>query len=70
MANYSSTNYLYDGPVESPDQPQDWADRHVERWRDHWVDVTFDDDVEAIVVRMGRLVRHFRMSSTRPSTCC
>ena len=44
-------------------QPQDWADRHVERWRDHWVDVTFEDDVEAIVVRMGRLVRHFKATT-------
>lgn len=41
-------------------EQQDWADRHVERWRDHWIDVTFDDDVEAIVVRIGRLQRHFR----------
>lgn len=39
---------------------EDWADRHVARWRDHWVDVPFDDEVEAIVVRMGRLVRHLR----------
>ena len=29
---------------------QDWADRHVARWRDHWIDVAFEDDVEAIVV--------------------
>jgi DNA-binding MarR family transcriptional regulator len=48
-----------------PPEPQDWADRHVERWRDHWVDVSFDDDVEAIVVRMGRLVRHFKATTTR-----
>lgn len=41
-------------------EPEDWADRHVARWRDHWIDIDFDDDVEAIVVRMGRLVRHFR----------
>ncbi|GAA4378403.1 MarR family winged helix-turn-helix transcriptional regulator [Nocardioides caricicola] len=39
---------------------EDWADRHVARWRDHWIDVPFDDDIEAIVVRMGRLVRHFK----------
>lgn len=42
---------------------KDWADRHVERWRDHWVDVTFEDDVEAIVVRLGRLVRHFKSTT-------
>jgi DNA-binding MarR family transcriptional regulator len=39
---------------------QDWADRHVARWRDHWIDIAFDDDIEAIMVRMGRLVRHLR----------
>lgn len=50
--------------MESPER-QDWADRHVERWRDHWVDVTFDDDVEAIVVRMGRLMRHFKATTTQ-----
>jgi DNA-binding MarR family transcriptional regulator len=46
-------------------EQQDWADRHVERWRDHWVDVSFDDDVEAIVVRMGRLMKHFKSNSTQ-----
>ena len=39
---------------------EDWADRHVARWRDHWIDVHFEDDVEAIVVRIGRLTKHFR----------
>jgi DNA-binding MarR family transcriptional regulator len=42
---------------------EDWADRHVARWRDHWIGVTFDDDVEAIVVRIGRLVKHFRAAT-------
>ena len=40
--------------------PDDWADRHVARWRDHWLDISFEDDVEAIVVRMERLSKHFR----------
>ncbi|MBZ5739686.1 MarR family winged helix-turn-helix transcriptional regulator [Nocardioides mangrovi] len=40
--------------------PEDWADRHVARWRDHWIDVSFDDDVEAIVVRIGRLREYLR----------
>lgn len=40
--------------------PDDWADRHVARWRDHWLGLEFDDDIEAIVVRMGRLMKHFR----------
>ena len=39
---------------------EDWADRHVARWRDHWIDIAFEDDVEAIVVRIGRLVQHFK----------
>lgn len=43
-----------------PTEPEDWADRHVARWRDHWIDVAFDDEVEAIMVRIDLLVRHFR----------
>lgn len=39
---------------------EDWADRHVARWRDHWIDIAFEDDVEAIVVRIERLTKHFR----------
>lgn len=39
----------------SREEPEDWADRHVARWREHWVDVAFDDDVEAIIVRIGRI---------------
>jgi DNA-binding MarR family transcriptional regulator len=46
--------------VEREDEREDWADRHVARWRDHWIDIEFEDDVEAIVVRIGRLTRHFR----------
>jgi DNA-binding MarR family transcriptional regulator len=42
------------------DESDDWADRHVARWRDHWIDVAFDDEVEAITVRIGRIVRYFR----------
>jgi DNA-binding MarR family transcriptional regulator len=38
--------------------PKDSADLHVERWRDHWIDIPFDDEVEAAMVRIGRLVRH------------
>lgn len=44
---------------------EDWADRHVARWRDHWVDVSFDDDVEAITVRVGRIVGFLRESTKR-----
>lgn len=44
------------------DERDDWADRHVARWRDHWIDVEFDDEVEAIAVRIGRIVRHLRQA--------
>jgi DNA-binding MarR family transcriptional regulator len=47
--------------VTAPDE--DWADRHVARWRDHWIDVDFEDDVEAIVVRIGRLRQYFRLTT-------
>ena len=42
------------------DEPEDWADRHVARWRDHWIDVAFDDEVEAIMLRIDHIVRYFR----------
>jgi DNA-binding MarR family transcriptional regulator len=38
----------------------DWTDRHVARWRDHWIDIPFDDDVEGVVVRIGRLQRYLK----------
>jgi DNA-binding MarR family transcriptional regulator len=44
-------------------EDEDWADRHVARWRDHWIDVAFEDDVEAIVVRIERLKRYFRLTT-------
>lgn len=43
----------------------DWTDRHVARWRDHWVDVSFDDEVEGIVVRIARLQRFLRGAKQR-----
>jgi len=46
---------------DSGDEAKDWADLHVERWRGHWMlETPFDDDTEAIFIRMGRLVRHLR----------
>jgi DNA-binding MarR family transcriptional regulator len=42
---------------------EDWADRHVARWRDHWIDVDFEDDVEAIVVRIGRIKQYFKLTT-------
>src|SRR5690348_11592971 len=44
---------------------KDGADLHVERWRDHWVlDERFDDDVEAMTVRLNTVVGYFK-STTR-----
>jgi DNA-binding MarR family transcriptional regulator len=40
--------------------PRDAADLHVERWRDHWIDITFDDEVEALTVRVSNLNRFLR----------
>jgi len=40
--------------------PKDAADLHVERWRDHWVDITFDDEVEALTVRVINIARYLR----------
>ena len=40
--------------------PKDAADLHVERWRDHWVDIAFDDEVEAMTVRIVQIVRYLR----------
>jgi DNA-binding MarR family transcriptional regulator len=40
--------------------PKDYADLHVERWRDHWIDITFDDEVEAFTVRVSGLSRFLR----------
>ena len=40
--------------------PKDAADLHVERWRDHWVDITFDDEVEAFTVRVLNIARYLR----------
>jgi DNA-binding MarR family transcriptional regulator len=39
--------------------PKDSADLHVERWRDHWaLEVPFDDETEAAMVRIQRLDRY------------
>jgi DNA-binding MarR family transcriptional regulator len=38
----------------------DWTDRHVARWRAHWVDIRFDDEVEGIVTRINRLNRFLK----------
>ena len=43
---------------------KDGADLHVERWRDHWVlDEEFDDDVEAMTVRLNEIVGWFKSTT-------
>ena len=42
---------------------EDFADRHVARWRDHWIDTPFDDAVEAATVRLSEIERYFRTST-------
>ena len=40
---------------------KDAADLHVERWRGHWVlEQEFDDDVEAMTVRLANINRYFK----------
>jgi len=42
--------------------PKDRTDLHVERWRDHWIDISFDDEVEAMVTRIGELDLFFKQA--------
>ena len=43
---------------------KDEADLHVERLRDHWVlDKGFDDDIEAMTVRIGTIGKWFRSTT-------
>lgn len=44
---------------------EDWTDRHVTRWRDHWLDLDFDEQVEAAFVRVGRIARYLRQAKQR-----
>lgn len=44
---------------------EDWTDRHVTRWRDHWLDFDFDEQVEAAFVRVGRIARYLRQAKQR-----
>jgi DNA-binding MarR family transcriptional regulator len=39
---------------------EDWVDRHVARWRDHWIDIDLDDEVEGIVERIGAINRYLK----------
>lgn len=44
---------------------EDWTDRHVARWKDHWLDVEFDELVEGAFVRIGRIAQHLRRDKQR-----
>ena len=49
----------------TPTPAEDDADRHVARWRNHWIDVEFDDTVEAIAARIGTIIRYLRDDKQR-----
>ncbi|GAA3685941.1 MarR family transcriptional regulator [Nocardioides ginsengisoli] len=43
---------------------EDWTDRHVARWKDHWLDLGFDEEVEAVFTRVTRVARYLRVAKT------
>lgn len=40
--------------------PEDEADRHVERWHDHWIDIDFEPGVEAAAYRVWQIDHYIR----------
>ncbi len=46
----------------------DFAERHVARWRDHWIDIDFDETVELATVRISRIKRHAREATRRAAS--
>jgi DNA-binding MarR family transcriptional regulator len=44
---------------------EDFAEQHVARWRDHWIDIDFDEAVELATVRISRIKRHARETTKR-----
>ncbi len=44
---------------------EDFAEQHVARWRDHWIDIEFDEEIELATVRISRIKRHARESTKR-----
>jgi len=44
---------------------EDWTDRHVARWKDHWLDLAFDEVVEGVFVRIHRIDRYLRTAKQR-----
>jgi DNA-binding MarR family transcriptional regulator len=43
---------------------EDWTDRHVARWKDHWLDLGFDEEVEGVFTRVTRVARYLRVATT------
>jgi DNA-binding MarR family transcriptional regulator len=41
---------------------EDSVDRHVARWQ-HWDEISFDDEVEAAVTRIGMLAKHLKRAA-------
>lgn len=41
---------------------EDWTDRHVARWKDHWLDLDLDDRVEGVVTRIHRIDRYLGLA--------
>lgn len=41
---------------------EDWTDRHVARWQDHWLDLKFEAEIEGVFTRIGRLARYLRLA--------
>jgi DNA-binding MarR family transcriptional regulator len=39
---------------------EDWTDRHVARWKDHWLEIGFDERVEAVFSRVHRIGRYLK----------
>lgn len=44
---------------------EDWTDRHVARWHDHWLEIEFDDDVEGVFTRIARIGAYLRAAKQR-----
>jgi len=47
---------------------EDFAERHVARWRDHWIDIDFDDAIELATVRLSRIGRYTREAKKQAAT--
>lgn len=44
---------------------EDWTDRHVARWRDHWLELDFDPEVEGVFARISRISRYLHKAKQK-----